>query len=281
LYFDFRVFCVYKNRIEGKNLHLRIKFICSHPGGLFVKSVFRSLVTPILLILISGAFNFASAQIDSFIAQITVSATVESVPTDMSGNGRFVVFLSTGDLSTLKTSTRNNADGNLEVFLFDYAQRRIFQITNTKNRLVDTAGSTTAFGNIRVEVRNNRPMISNDGKWIVLTSNANSLNPAAASTNTSTPGNFDANALTGTDTTGDVQALLQDANLEVWLYKLPAFTDIPDLSTGVDPAFVDLSAGTFTRVTNTATSRFPVAGQDGTATEPQRAPIVAEDNRTP
>src|SRR5689334_21199773 len=52
----------------------------------------------------------------------------------MTANGRFVVFVSNGDLSTEKTiDGRNNADGNRELFLADYAQRRIFQLTNTKN----------------------------------------------------------------------------------------------------------------------------------------------------
>ena len=56
---------------------------------------------------------------------------------DISGNGRFVVIESEGDISTERTPQRNNADGNPEIFLFDYAQRRIFQITHTKRALVD------------------------------------------------------------------------------------------------------------------------------------------------
>jgi len=50
---------------------------------------------------------------------------------DISANGRFVVFESNGNLATQNPS---NADGNREIFLADYAQRRIFQLTNTKKR---------------------------------------------------------------------------------------------------------------------------------------------------
>ena len=43
------------------------------------------------------------------------------------------LFLFRMPTSRLKKANRNNADGNREIFLYDYAQRRIFQITNTKN----------------------------------------------------------------------------------------------------------------------------------------------------
>ena len=60
---------------------------------------------------------------------------------DISGNGRFVVFESKGNLATIApgqtTASPNNADGNREIFLFDYAARRIFQITDTKSARVD------------------------------------------------------------------------------------------------------------------------------------------------
>ena len=38
-------------------------------------------------------------------------------------------------MERLTPTPRNNEDGNREIFLIDYAQRRIFQITNTKNVL--------------------------------------------------------------------------------------------------------------------------------------------------
>src|SRR5260370_8870770 len=64
----------------------------------------------------------------------------------MSANGRFVVTESTGDIATLKpcqtaaTKSPNNTDGNLDLFLYDYAQRRIFQLTDTKS-VLKPAGS--------------------------------------------------------------------------------------------------------------------------------------------
>src|SRR5207248_3545098 len=44
----------------------------------------------------------------------------DSFASDISGNGRFVVIESEGDISTERTASRNNADGNPEIFLFDY-----------------------------------------------------------------------------------------------------------------------------------------------------------------
>ncbi|HYG11911.1 MAG TPA: hypothetical protein VD835_18330, partial [Pyrinomonadaceae bacterium] len=102
------------------------------------------------------------------------------------------------------------------------------------------------------EVSNNRPFISRDGRWIVFSSNAD------------TPFNFN----------GDTNktALMADGNQEIFLYRIP---DVPavDLRSGVDTPFVNLSQNAFTRITNTAASRLPVAG---TATNTS---IVADDNR--
>jgi uncharacterized protein (TIGR03437 family) len=227
-----------------------------------VKQAFRLSCAVALLVLLAGASSIIQAQTtpDPFITQITTSAR-DSFAADMSGNGRFVVIESTGDISTEKTTARNNADGNREIFLFDYAQRRIFQITNTTSARVNPANpaipSTNPrdFSNVRVEVSNNRPTISNNGRWIAFSSNA------------ATPDNFDGDA--------NSAALIADGNQEIFLYFIPATTAV-NLSSGADPAPVDLTAaggGTFTQITNTAASRLPVAG---TATT---VPFVAFDNR--
>jgi len=202
---------------------------------------------------------------DPFFMQITAS-NANAFVGGISGNGRFVVFESTGDLATLHPgeSTRavNNADANREIFLYDYAQRRIFQITNTTVARVNaanpafTVNATTGvpdFSNTDVEVSNNRPVISRDGRWIVFSSNAN------------TPFSFDGDA--------NKAALKTDGNQEIFLYRIP---DAPaaNLRSGADVAFFDLRRDSFTRVTNTPASSLP---QAGTAT---RSPQVADDNRS-
>src|SRR5207253_7195345 len=101
--------------------------------------------------------------------------------------------------------------------LFDYVQRRIFQITDTKSATSASACPTptptptpsptptpTASPtptpipscSIQVEISNNRQQISNNGRWIVFSSNA------------ITPGSFDGNA--------NLTALQADGNQEVW-----------------------------------------------------------------
>jgi hypothetical protein len=222
---------------------------------------------------IVGLFAHAGAQTpsatpDPIVAQLTASATNTFVG-DVSGDGRFVVLESTGDIATEKipssSSTlnpRNNEDGNREIFLIDYAQRRIFQITDTKSALKDATkppidpATPNDFSNITVEVSNNKPMISNDGRWIVFSSNA------------STPGKFDGNEA------ANKTALLADGNQELFLYKVPQVTTV-DLSSGADIPFTELAVSTnFTPVTQgTPASRVP---QAGTATS---APFVADDNR--
>ena len=202
---------------------------------------------------------------DPFFVQITASNASAFVG-GISGNGRFVVFESTGDLATLHpgemTRRVNNADANREIFLYDYAQRRIFQITNTTVARVNaanpafTVNATTGvpdFSNTDVEVSNNRPVISRDGRWIVFSSNAD------------TPFNFDGDA--------NKAALKTDGNQEIFLYRIP---DAPaaNLRSGADVAFFNLSRDSFTRVTNTPASSLP---QAGTAT---RSPHVADDNRS-
>ncbi|MGH9880444.1 MAG: hypothetical protein ACRD6N_03325, partial [Pyrinomonadaceae bacterium] len=115
---------------------------------------------------------------------------------------------------------------------------------------------------MQIEISNNRPMItyvpspSEGGRvfTIVFSSNA----PVS-------PGNFD-----GLDADG---VLAADGNQEIWIYQLPAVADV-SLSSGVDLPLQDLTAGTFTRITNTPASRLPTPGAAGIA------PFVADDNRS-
>jgi len=180
---------------------------------------------------------------------------------DVSGNGRFVVIESEGDIATERTASRNNRDGNPEIFLFDYAQRRIFQITNTKNALKDPALSPIGSANIDVQVVNLRPVISHDGKFIVFVSNAYSDADPSLS-----PKNFDGQA--------NAAALKADGNTELFVYRIP---DVPDadLSSGTEVTPVDLAAGTLTRVTFTPASSVP---RPGTASI---QPFFALDNNAP
>lgn len=242
-----------------------------------MKLGFRLYVFVAALILASGTLISASAQTDSFVGQLSSSAR-QTFVNDMTGNGRFVVVESNGDIGTKEPAlglNPDNSDGNREIFLIDYAQRRIFQLTNTQSRLRDTALSPTLQSNILVEISNNRPVISYEGRatgtgralYIVFSSNANSLSPAG--TNTSTPANFNANNLTNADR----DALLADGNQEIWIYEVPEITTEFDLSQGQEAPFVNLGAGTFTRVTNTPASRTP---QGGTS---MASPQVADDNR--
>src|SRR5207248_4848663 len=168
---------------------------------------------------------------------------------------------SEGDISTERTASRNNADGNPEIFLFDYAQRRIFQITNTKNALKDATLSPIDAPNIDVQIVNLRPVISHDGKFIVFVSNAYSNADLSLS-----PKNFDGQA--------NAAALHADGNTELFIYRIP---DVPDadLSSGTEVAPVDLAAGTMTRVTSTPASSVPRAGAASLQ------PFFALDNNAP
>jgi uncharacterized protein (TIGR03437 family) len=212
----------------------------------------------------------ASAQVESVIGQIT-SSTAESFVGGLSGDGRFAVIESTGNIAT---ENPRNADGNREVFLFDYAQRRIFQITNTRSLLKDQAASPI-FSNIRVEILSTRPVIShgtdeNGFRWIAFSSNATTSTPAVP--NTTNPGNFDANSFNVTSGGTTTNPLTSDGNTEMWLYRIPQ-TPAANLSSGDEIAFTDLSAGVFTRVTNTLPSRLPVEGSTSSL------PLIANDNR--
>ncbi|HTH37735.1 MAG TPA: hypothetical protein VL572_07205, partial [Pyrinomonadaceae bacterium] len=223
---------------------------------------------------------------NTLIGQITNSGS-ETFAGAISGDGRFVVFESRGNLAT---ENPRNEDGNVEIFLFDFAQRRIFQITDTKSVLWHSALGFV-FANIRVEITNRRPTISQDGRWIAFSSNATSSTPAVPdSTN---PGIFDGNALTSptpvptptasptptpapgatptpSPTPGN-NPLTADANLEMWLYQVPPYA-AADLTTGDELPVTNLSGGSFLRVTNTPASRLPVPATATTGA------FVADDN---
>src|SRR5262245_57697386 len=113
----------------------------------------RFCLTFVFVVLFLAA-SVVSAQVDSLVGQFTNSSS-PSFGGSISGNGRFVVFESRGDLAT---ENPRNADGNLEIFLWDYAQRRIYQITDTKSLLFDTS-QTAINTNIRVEIMNTHPVI--------------------------------------------------------------------------------------------------------------------------
>ncbi len=218
-----------------------------------------------LFVFIFSGLTAVQAQVDSVIGQLSNSA-VESFAGGISGDGRFVVFESTGDLAT---ENPRNADGNREIFLFDYAQRRIFQITNTTSLRTDTT-LTYVPSNISVLITNARPTISNDGRWIAFSSNATTSTPNVP--NATNPGNFNAESFNPVAPATTPNPLLNDGNTEMWLYQIPA-APAADLSAGSEIAFTDLSAGTFTRVTNTLPSRAPSAGS---STLP---PSFGDDNR--
>jgi hypothetical protein len=226
-----------------------------------VKQVFRLSVATLALILVSCAASLAQT-VDPFIAQLTTSAA-DSFAGGISGNGRFVVVVSSGDIGTKEPGLSlnpDNSDGNREIFLIDYAQRRIFQLTNTRHALRDQNGSTTNRDNILIEIVNSKPTISNDGRWIAFGSNA------TLSGTTLNPGDFNGNTHSA--------ALASDANTELFLYQIPAVANV-DLASGVDAPFVNLANGTFIRATDTPASVRPRGGTTTTS------PFIGDDNRDP
>lgn len=241
------------------------------------------------IIFILSSLSNVSAQVDSVIAQVTNTAA-ENFAGGMSGDGRFIVFESNGNIAT---DNPRNADGNVEIFLFDYAQRRTFQITDTKSLLVDTTASPILNQNIRVVALNTRPVISNDGKWIAFGSNATCNYPGNGTTNPPitngfNPGSFDPNTVNlpftstlspcfvpGTGTNPPTSIYTRDANSELWLYRIPDVAPVANLSVGAEIAFTNLSGGTFVQVTNTIASLLPTAGTSNSL------PFIADDNRNP
>jgi uncharacterized protein (TIGR03437 family) len=255
-----------------------------------VKQVFRMVCALIVLTLASGAFFSAVAQTPSatpepFLSQLSSGAAgFNSYAKDITANGRFVVVESNGDIATEKIpnrdaagnpnpNARNNEDGNREIFLIDYAQQRVFQITNTKNVPKATPTPTPTPtpspsptptpsptppdpANIQIEVSNNRPMIT-------LVPGTNGHYRIVFSSNAPHPALFN-----GVDT-GNV--LAGDGNQEIWVYELPVVSEV-DLTTGTD-FFQDLTNGAFIPITTTPASRVPSPGGTGIF------PFVADDNR--
>jgi hypothetical protein len=239
--------------------------------------------------LIAGALTSAQSPAgstpDPFVTQVTSSA-FNSFAGDTSANGRFVVVESTGDISTEKTATRNNQDGNREIFLYDYAQRRIFQLTDTRSVLnppgspsptpspspspspsvspSPTASPTPTpipLSSIAIEISNNRPMISLEPP---LVSGQRTYTIVFSSNAPVTPASFD-----GTNPGGTIAT---DMNQEIWTYQFTV-ADTLDLTSGADVGPIDLTTGTFKIITDTPASIAPIAGS--ATNDPQ----VADDNR--
>ncbi len=236
-----------------------------------MKQVPGSRCAIVALMLVFGAFSYAAAQTpsatpDPFVAQITTSPAggtfnpFISAAGDITANGRFVVIESNGDISTEKTASRNNADGNREIFLFDYAQRRIFQITNTRNTPRASATPTPTPSatptpspsptpadpaQIQIEVSNNRPMITFEPPLVGGPGGTRAFT-IVFSSNAPNPGTVDPVVPGG--------SAAVDGNQEIWIYQVPAVTDV-NLSSGADLPLQDLAAGAFTRITLTTPSR--------------------------
>src|SRR5256884_6450528 len=254
----------------------------------------------------SSAQSTTNFKPDPFVSQVTSSAR-DSFAGDMTANGRFVVITSNGDIATEKVATfnasgtpnpnaRNNEDGNREIFLYDYAQRRIFQLTNTKSVLnpspspsvspspspspspgpspsVSTSPTVsptpTPFPtptpvdntSVAIEISSNRPMISLEPQ---LVAGQRTYTIVFSSNAPISPANFD-----GTDPDG---TLAKDGNQEIWTYQFTV-PDTADLSSGAEVPFQDLSNGTFKRITDTKASIPPMPGSS------TRSPVVADDNR--
>jgi uncharacterized protein (TIGR03437 family) len=258
-----------------------------------VKQVFWFLCAIIVPVALGGSLASVAAQStsptpDPFTVQLTSTPTsaFNSIVSDISANGRFVVFTSNGNVATVNP---NNADGNREIFLADYAQRRIFQITNTRNVAIPVASpsptptvsptptpSPTATpsptptpqptpadrSQVKIEIDNRTPMIS---LAPTLVGGVRSY-IIVFSSNAPDPKFFDGS---------DSDTLDADANSEIWIYRVPAVADV-DLTLGADLPFQDLSTGTFDPVTvNTPASRAPTPGSTS------NSPFFADDNREP
>src|SRR5437763_10652879 len=179
------------------------------------------------------------------------------------------------------------------IFLIDFSRSRIFKIIN-KCIVLKTPGTpalspiprpipSPCFSpspsptvsptppvdeptNTQIEISNNRPMISvepilsggNRTYTIVFSSNA----PV-------TPANFD-----GTDPGAPTNT---DMNQEIWTYQFTV-ADTANLSSGADLGPIDLTTGTFKRITNTPASRAPSPGGAASNGAPF-SPFIADDNR--
>src|SRR5580765_4776962 len=269
-------------------LRLIIAFLCAVAACMLVAGALTSAQSP------------TNSTPDAFVTQITDSVRnsgtnpVGSFVGDTTANGRFVVIESSGDIATEKTPARNNQDGNREIFLFDYAQRRTFQLTNTHS-VLKPAGSPSPSpstspspspspsvspsptptptppadepSNIQIAISNNRPMISLEPALV----GGNRTYTIVFSSNAPDPQLFD-----GTDP-GPIAAdggrtLSADGNQEIWTYRFTVADNV-NLSAGAEIPFADLSTGTFSRVTASPASRAPSPGSASTA------PFIADDNR--
>lgn len=112
-----------------------------------------------------------------------------------------------------------------------------------------------------IEVSNNRPMISLEP---LLVAGQRTYTIVFSSNAPVTPASFD-----GTDPGSPVNT---DMNQEIWTYQFTV-ADTADLTSGAEVGPIDLTTGTFARVTDTAASRAPTAGTTLTP------PFVADDNR--
>lgn len=242
-----------------------------------MKQVFGSCCALVLLLLVFGAYSAVSAQSasptpDPFVTQLTssplgnVSNSFASFVSDISANGRFVVFESNGNVAT---QNPNNADGNREIFLVDYAQRRIFQLTNTRNVPVASASPSPSPSPsasptpspsptpadpalIKYEISNNRPVLSFE-PTLVGTAPGSRTYTIVFSSNAPTLPSFDGSDLAGF--VGTTASPAPEGNQELWIYRFTV-PEITDLSTGDDVPLLNLSTiGTFTRVTDTVCSR--------------------------
>ena len=257
-----------------------------------MKQAFCLSCAMVVLMLACGGFSSSWAQTPSatpepFLIQLTSSPSgFRTNVGDITANGRLVVFESNGDLASDRSTDRNNADGNREIFIADYAQRRIFQITNTKNvpKATPTPTPTPSPSpsptptpsptpadpvQVQIEISNNRPVISLEP---VLNASNQRVYTIVFSSNAPNPANFD-----GVDTGG---ALAADGNQEIWIYEVPAIPDV-DLTSGANVVpSIPLWGGTFTRITNTPATSLPTPG--AAPPIPGGFPIlpqVADDNR--
>jgi len=260
-----------------------------------VKLVFRSQCAIAAFMLVLGAFAYAQGQTasatpDPFASQLTSSPQHDfySYASDITANGRFVVFESIGDVAT---QNARNADGNREIFLADYAQRRIYQLTDTQNIQKPTPtpsptptptatptpspGATPAptpipippnLGLVKIEISNNHPMISFEPTLV----GGKRVYTIVFSSNAPNPASFD-----GIETAALTADPNNGWNQEIWVYQLPATDDTFVLSNGDDipPPVPDLNAGAFRQITNTPPSR-PL--RTGDTVFP---PDVIDDNR--
>lgn len=237
----------------------------------------------------SSRFNFSTdvkAQatptptpaVDQFISQITAT-TANSFVRGVSGDGRFVVFESEGDVATMRTPDvrdatnanlvttigRNNSDGNREIFLYDAAQRAVFQITDTRVARKSETAAYTDVANIEIQVINTQPTISRNGRFIVFSSNAGLETGTGAnrSGNSNAPPTLRSPAqFYGDDLEGETRtAFARDGNLELFIIETAGFIN----SNTVLPQP--------TRLTATPASVITYPG------EASRFPFYADDNR--